>query len=396
MKINYKHTKYACYFAYTTSAVINNLAPLLFVTFQTGFGITLEQLALLITANFGLQIIVDFIGAGYAEKIGYRTTIVAAQIFSAAGLLLMSILPYLINPFAGLIISVLVYAIGSGLNEVMVSPIVEALPGDEKAGAMSILHSFYCWGHVFVILASTLFFNIIGIDSWRWLCRLWALLPAVTAVLFTLVPIRVFGEEESSVPLKKLFRQGIFGLFLLLMLCAGAAEQAMSQWVSYFAEAGLQISKTAGDLIGTCMFAVMMGLSRLIYGKVSTRLNMSAALLASSALCIVGYLLAGLAANPFVSLIGCVLCGFSVGIMWPGTLSLAASSCAGAGTALFGFLAMGGDMGCFAGPQLIAAVSSRFASGMKAGMLCSVIFPIAIICGIFALTHLLKKQHSRR
>jgi len=401
MKFTYKHTLYASYIGYITQAIINNLTPLLFVTFQREFNITLEQIGFLISLNFGIQIFTDTISAKYADKFGYRICAVFAHILTLSGLLAMGILPFVFsNGYTGLMAAVILNGIGGGLIEVLISPIVESLPGEEKASAMSLLHSFYCWGHVAVVLLSTLYFLLAGINHWYYLPVIWSLVPAVNIFLFSKVPLRKIVEEEQKIPLRKLLGQNYFWLFIILMLCAGSAELAMSQWSSLFAEIGLGISKTAGDLLGPCAFAVLMGLSRTFYGIKGSKINLQKALTFSSFLCILSYLLTIFSPLPVISLIGCALCGFSVGMMWPGTLSLAAKQFPRGGTALFAFLALAGDIGCSSGPGLVGLVANAvqkspdsFAvnwffsmdateAGLKTGLLLAVIFPVIMWIGV--------------
>ncbi len=382
MTFTYKHTKIACYCGYVVNAVINNFAPLLFIIFQTKFGITMGQLSFLITLNFGTQMVVDFLGAHFADKIGYRRTAVTANLLAAAGLIFMGTLPLVMNPFIGLAISVMTYATGSGLLEVLVSPMIEALPTGGKAASMSLLHSFYCWGHVLMVILTTLFFNFFGTESWNVLCCLWGVLPLFTALLFSRVPINSFTDEEIKIPIRKLFAIKVFWIFLILMLCSGAAELAMAQWVSLFAESALGVSKTVGDLFGACLFAVAMGISRVFYGKAAAKLNIANYIIICSVLCILSYLLVSLSPNSALALAGCILCGFSVGVMWPGVLSMAAGRCPQGGTALFALLAFSGDIGCFTGPSMAAAISEKFTingSALKAGLFGCIIFPIIII-----------------
>lgn len=388
MKFTFKHTKLACYCSYIVSAVINNFAPLLFIIFQTDFGVTMGELSFLITMNFGVQMAVDFLGAHFVDKIGYKTAVVTANVMAAAGLLFMGTLPFVMDPFIGLLLSVATYAIGSGLLEVLVSPIVAAIPSDGKAASMSFLHSFYCWGQVAVVLLTTVYFSIFGTGHWNVISCVWAIFPLLTALLFSQVPIQSFTNEETKVPIRKLFSMKIFWVFLVLMLCSGASALAMSQWASLFAESALGVSKTVGDLFGPCMFAVAMGLSRVLYGKFAAKLNISNYIITCSGLCVVSYLLVSLSPNSYLSLIGCALCGFSVGVMWPGVLSLAAGKCPQGGTALFALLALSGDIGCFTGPNTAAAISESFTIGgsaLKAGLLGCVIFPVVMILGTLIL-----------
>jgi len=397
-KTNYKHTLAASYLGYITQAAVNNLAPLLFVTFSQEFDITLEKIGLLITVNFCVQILVDILAARFIDNIGYRIPVVAAHLFCAAGFVAMGTLPYLLpSAYAGLLIAVGLTAIGGGLIEVLISPIVESLPGDQKASAMSLLHSFYCWGQVAVVLLSTFFFFTIGIENWEILPILWALLPLFNAVFFSQVPLRHLAEENQVVPLRKLFTVKIFWVFMALMVAAGASELAMSQWSSLFAELGLGVSKTLGDLLGPCAFAVLMGLSRTFYGVKGAKLNLHRTLIFSGAGCLLSYLLAAFGPHPLLSLAGCALCGLFVGIMWPGVFSLAAGHYPQGGTGMFAMLAFAGDIGCGAGPGLVGWISNAIvqgntgdlpnatASGLKAGLTVSIIFPLLLAAGVLLL-----------
>ena len=386
IRTSYSHTIAASYLGYVTQAVVNNFAPLLFLTFQTQMSISLEQITLLTTVNFSVQLLVDFLSVKAADRIGYRVCIVAAHLFSAAGLAALAILPGLIqNAYAGLIAAVTLYAIGGGLIEVLVSPIVEACPTEKKEAAMSLLHSFYCWGHVAVVLLSSAFFQLAGIGNWRVMACIWALLPLGNAVYFALVPIRPVVEERRRMPVRSLFGQKLFWLFLLMMLCAGASEQGMSQWASAFAQSGLGVSKAMGDLAGPCAFAVLMGTSRALYGKYSDRMPLRAVMMASAVLCIACYATAAMSGNVLLALAGCALCGFSVGIFWPGTFSTAVPALPGGGTAMFALLALAGDLGCTTGPTVVGlaagAAGGRLAAGLGVGM----IFPVLMLLCILLL-----------
>ena len=377
----YTATIYACYIGYIVQAIINNLAPLLFLTFQRNFHISMEQIGLLISINFGVQIIVDFVAARYVDRIGYRASMVIAHLCSTAGLIGLGVFPFLLPPYAGLVLAMVCNAIGGGLIEVLVSPIVEAAPSSNaKEAAMSLLHSFYCWGHVAVVLLSTLGFRLLGMENWYILPVLWSIVPAVNAILFLKVPIQTLTEEGEQIPAKKLLSMRTFWLFFALMICAGASEQAMSQWASLFAEEGLKQSKTVGDLLGPCLFAVLMGSSRAFYGKFGNRMDLRKFMLASSCLCILSYLLAVFMANPFLALMGCGLCGLSVGIMWPGTFSLSARFCPQGGTLMFALLALAGDMGCASGPAVVSLISGIAPrSGIKAGLAAAILFPAMMV-----------------
>ena len=385
LKNAYNKTVTACFVGYIVQAIVNNFVPLLFLTFQKTYGIPLSQITLLVTFNFGIQLLVDLLSVAFVDKIGYRATMVIAHVTAALGLILLTILPEVMpSAFLGIVIAVMVYAIGGGLLEVVVSPVVEACPSDNKEKAMSMLHSFYCWGHVGVVILSTLFFRVAGIENWKIMACFWALIPIVNAVVFTRVPIAsLIAEGETGMKLRELFKQRIFWVLLIMMICAGASEQGVSQWASAFAEQGLGISKTAGDLAGAMMFAILMGLSRAFYGKYGDRIDLDRFMIASCCLCIVSYLGVSLLPVPGLSLVFCALCGLSVGIMWPGTFSKASSALPRGGTAMFALLALGGDVGCGGGPTVVGFVSGTLGDNLKLGILAGVAFPILLLIGIF-------------
>ena len=381
MNNTYRHTVHACFLGYIVQAIVNNYAPLLFLTFRETFGIPLEKITLLTTINFGLQLIIDLVSAGVVDRIGYRVCAVIAHLSAAVGFLLLAFLPYVFpDPFCGILISVMFYATGGGLLEVLISPIMEACPTDNKEKAMSLLHSFYCWGHVAVVLVSTVFFTLFGIRNWRILAMLWALVPLYNAFTFARVPLApIVPDGVEGLSISRLLSMPVFWLMILFMVCSGASEQAVSQWASAFAEAGLGISKTMGDLAGPLFFASLMGLSRLLYGQYGDRIDLRRFMAGSCMLCVFAYLLIVFAPWPWLSLVGCGLCGLSVGIMWPGTFSLSSQALRGGGTAMFAFLALAGDMGCSSGPTLVGLVSAAFSNNLKTGILAAILFPLLML-----------------
>lgn len=380
MTFTYKTTMTACFIGYVVQAIVNNFAPLLFVMFQNSYAIPLGQITLLVTVNFAVQLLVDLLATLFVDRVGYRASAVTAHVCSAAGLLLLTVLPDRMDPFCGILLSVVVYAVGGGLIEVLISPIMESCPTDNKEQAMSLLHSFYCWGHVGVVLLSTLFFQLAGIGSWRALARVWALIPLTNAFLFSKTPIApLVPEGERGMTLPELFRSRMFWLLMVMMLCAGASEQAVSQWASAFAEQGLGLSKTAGDLAGPMSFAVLMGTARAVYGKYGERIDLNTFMRASAVLCLASYLLISLSPWPLLSLVGCALCGLSVGIMWPGTFSKGTASLRGGGTAMFALMALAGDMGCSGGPTLVGLVSDAAGGSLKTGILAALVFPVVLL-----------------
>ena len=380
MSLQYKHTLTACFAGYIVQAVVNNFVPLLFVAFQDLYGIPLAQITALITVNFGVQLAVDFLSAFFVDRIGYRASLLIAHGCSAGGLILLTVLPSLFgNAFAGLLSGVVVYAAGGGLLEVLISPVVEACPNEHKAQTMSLLHSFYCWGSAGVILISTLFFALFGTENWKIMALIWAALPVANGIFFSMVPLApVVPADERQLSIKELFSNGMFWLCMALILCAGASEQAVSQWASTFAEQTLGLSKTWGDLAGPTVFALLMGLSRLLYGKFGEKIPPDAVLFGGGTLCIASYLLISLSPGPVACLCGVALCGFSVGVLWPCTFSKAAESVRGGGTAMFAFLALAGDSGCMLGPTVAGFIADAAQDNLQLGVLAAIIFPVVL------------------
>ena len=386
MKNKYQKTMIACYLGFITQAITANFAPLLFLTFHRTYQISLGKIAFISTAFFFTQLLIDLFCAKYVDKIGYRKSVVASEILSAAGLIGLAFLPSLLpNPYVGILISVIIYAMGSGLIEVLVSPIVEACPFDNKDSVMSLLHSFYCWGSVGVILLSTIFFAIFGIENWRILACIWALIPLYNTFNFISCPIESLTEEGEGLSIRQLCHIPIFWIALILMVCAGASEISMAQWASAYVESALGISKNIGDIIGPCLFAIMMGISRFFYGKYGEKLDLMKFMIASGILCLICYLLAALAPLPFLNLVGCGLCGFSVGIMWPGTISIASQKIPLGGTAMFAFLAMAGDLGGAVGPGIVGLVTQAANDNLKIGVLAGCVFPAVLVLSVLLL-----------
>ncbi|MBQ7377212.1 MAG: MFS transporter [Clostridia bacterium] len=399
MKFSFRHTTVACYIGYITQAIVNNLSPLLFLTFQRQLGISLDKIALLITVNFCVQIGVDFLSTFFLDRVGYRRAVVAAHFFSAVGLFCLGTLPFLLpNAFVAILISTVTMAIGGGMIEVIISPIMEAMPNEAKSSSMALLHSFYCWGQCGVVLLATLYFVLFDVTAWRYLPIFIALLPFLNAFAFCAVPINTLTAVGEGTPLRSLFCRKLFWVFLLLMLCAGASELGVSQWSSYFAEAGLHVSKTVGDLLGPCLFAVLMGIGRVLFGIFGERLNLALCLSVSGLGCVLSYLLTVFSPIPWLSLVGCALSGFFVALMWPGLYSLGAVHFPKAGTAMFALFAFAGDLGCSSGPALIGLLTDGYLDGkfgfmgalfsggaesigLRGGILFAAIFPLLMCLG---------------
>lgn len=387
MNKNYNKTKIACYLGFITQAIAANFAPLLFLKFHNDYSISLGNIALISTFFFFTQLLVDLFCAKYVDKIGYRTCIVASEVCSAVGLVGLAILPDILpSPFVGIIISVIIYAIGSGLIEVLCSPIVEACPFENKEATMSLLHSFYCWGSVGTILVSTIFFAIFGIDSWKWLAILLALVPTINIYNFATCPIEHLVEDGEGLSVMELCKIPLFWIAVVLMICSGASELSMSQWASAYAEAALGLTKTVGDLMGPCLFAVSMGICRSIYGKYGDKVDLRKFMIGSGILCVICYLMASVSSNQIIGLIGCIFCGFSVAIMWPGTISISSRSFPTGGTAMFALLAMAGDLGGSIGPAIVGRVAQTFDGNMRIGIGTGIIFPIVLLIGLILFT----------
>ena len=390
---NYKRTLTACYLGFVTQAISSNFAPLLFLTFKSTYGITFDKIAIIPLVFYLTQFLIDLAATKFADKIGYRTCVVASQVLSAVGLALMAILPEMLPaPFIGILISVVLYAIGSGLIEVLVSPIVEACPFENKDGIMSLVHSFFCWGSMGVILGSTLFFAVFGVENWKILTFIWALVPLYNTFNFIRCPIEPLVEDGKSIGVSNLLKTPIFWLMILLMVCSGASEATMTQWSSAFTESALGISKTVGDLAGPCSFAMFMGISRMLYGKFSEKLDLTKAMLICGMMCAGCYLLASLSTLPVLGLAGCALCGLAAGIMWPGTISISSQKCPRGGTAMFAFLALAGDLGAAVSPTLVGNFSEIAGGNLKTGLLVATVFPIILVVGLIILRRVRKHQ----
>jgi len=388
---NYKKTLIACYLGFVTQAISSNFAPLLFLTFKNTYGITLDKIAMIPLVFYFTQLLTDLAATKYADKIGYRICIVASQLLSSVGLVLMAILPDVIPvPFLGILISVVLYAVGSGLIEVLVSPIVEACPFENKDGMMSLLHSFFCWGSMGVILGSTLFFAAFGLENWKILAFIWALVPLYNAFNFMRCPIERLVDDGESMGVRGLLKTPIFWLMILLMICSGASEATMTQWASAFTEDAIGVSKTVGDLAGPCLFAMFMGITRMLYGKFSTKLDLTRVMLICSILCVGCYLLASLSSLPILGLAGCALCGLAVGIMWPGSISISSRNCPRGGTAMFAFLALAGDLGATVSPSMVGGISEIAGGNLKIGLLVATVFPLILMVGLIALNSMKK------
>ncbi|MBE6894924.1 MAG: MFS transporter [Ruminococcaceae bacterium] len=390
---NYKKTLKACYLGFVTQAITANFAPLLFLTFRNSYGISLKQIAMIPLVFYFTQLTVDIAATKFADKIGYRICVTASQVVSALGLVLMAFLPQMMaNHFAGIIISVVFYSVGSGLIEVLISPIVEACPFENKEGMMSLLHSFYCWGAAAVILGSTVFFAIFGTENWKILAVIWALVPLINTFNFISCPIERLVDDGQGMKPIQLLKLPLFWLMIILMVCSGASEIAMAQWASAFTEAAIGVSKTVGDLAGPCLFAVLMGISRVLYSRFSKKLKLAKVMLICGVMCAGCYLMAALAESAVLGLAGCAVCGFSVGIMWPGSISISSQKCQKGGTAMFAFLALAGDLGGMISPAVVGSISEAAGGNLKAGLLAAAVFPVVLVADLIVVSRIKSKD----
>lgn len=391
---NYRHTFFACYAGYFVQAIINNFLPLIFLTLQNSFSFSYDKISLLIVINFGVQLFVDLASTAFVDRLGYRKCVLAAHVFAFFGLALLGILPYVLDPYKGIIISIVIYATGSGLIEVIISPVVEACPGEKKAAQMSLLHSFYCWGQMTVVLLSTLFFVVLGTDNWRYLSFIWSLVPLLNGIYFTVVPVPPVLSKGKTIGVRGLFKTKLFYIFAILMFCSGASEIAMSQWASFFAESGLKVSKTIGDLLGPCLFAALMGIARVGYARLSDKIELTKIMGISGIMCVVCYLVTALSPVPWISLVDCALCGLSVGVMWPATFSLASRGLPSGGTVMFALLALFGDLGCASGPAAVGKVTTISGGELKYGLLFATLFPLLLIAGLLMQSKSIEKENE--
>jgi fucose permease len=380
--LTFDGTRRACYAGYVTQAIVNNLAPLLFIVFQTQYHVPYEMLGRLVLLNFAAQLVTDLVAVTVMDRLGYRVPLVLAHVLCVVGLVLLAALPSLLaSPYLGLSLAIVVYGIGGGLLEVVVSPVVDALPTprEGKAAAMSLLHSFYCWGQVVVVLVTTLLLAQIGQGDWRAVPLLWAVVPVVNVVFLLRVPLPPTVPDEHRTARGELFTTRAFPVLLVLMLCAGAAELTISQWSSLFAEQALGLPKVGGDLAGPLLFAALMGVGRIAYSRYGETIRLVPALVGCGALATLCYLTAALSSSPVLSLLGCAMCGLAVSLLWPGTFSLAAARFPAGGVAMFAILAMLGDAGAAAGPWLAGVVADASAGGLRAGLLVGTVFPLGVV-----------------
>lgn len=355
---SYGLTKVACYIGYVVQAVVNNLLSLLFVIFNAQpYNISLEKLGSIIFINFAAQLFIDYISVFFTSRFGYKKCVVFAQATSVVGFVLLGFLPRVIEPYFGILFSILFLAVGSGLIEVLISPIIEALPSDNKASNMSFLHSFYCWGQVLTVIGTTALVFALGNDKWFYIPFVWSIIPFINTLLFTRCDILELENNSAHSSALSLLKNKSVYKYMVFMFCAGASEITMVQWSSFFVEKGFGTEKWLGDLIGPCLFAVLMGIGRIGYGILGKKVSLERLLCYFSALCFVCYLVVALSNNGIICALGCAVCGLSVSVMWPGVISLSAEKFHSSGTAIFSLMAMLGDIGCAVGPWILGLIA---------------------------------------
>lgn len=395
-KHNYDSTLVACFIGYVVQAIVITFTPLLFLQFQREFGMPMSEITVLITMSFSVQLVTDAASAYFVDRIGYRASCIIAHICATVGLVLLTVLPNLMGgSILGLAIPMMIYAVGGGLIEVVISPLVESCPTPNKEKAMSMLHSFFCWGSAAAILLTTVFFRVFGIENWRICALLWSIVPFVNTFLFMKVPMFTLVKEgKEKMSFRDIFTNKAFWFFVLLMLCSGASEIAASQWASAYAEKEAGIDKMLGDLLGPMMFSVLAGVGRTFYGKFGDKINLTNFMLFSSVLCVVSYFILSFSESPVLGLFGCVLCGLSSAIMWPGTYSLASKALAGGGTMMFAFLAIAGDLGGSVGPTIVGAVSASFGENLKIGFASAIVFPVVMVIAL--VLNVIKRRSNKK
>ncbi len=374
--LSYTYTKIACYIGFFVQAIACCFLPLLFVVFQESYNISYEKLGRLMFVCFAIQIFVDFISVKLVKKLGYRLLAVTSQVFAVLGFLALAFLPKIIPAYIGITCAVVIYSVGSGLIEVIISPIMEYLPTKNKSGNMALLHSFFCWGQVFVVIVTTLLIKFLGRNNWFYIAGFWAIIPLIVLIMFCIVPI-IQPKEQHSGDFKKLFHTPLFILMFLIMFLSGASEMTVGNWMSAFTEQSLHLPKLVGDLLGPCLFAACMGIGRVVFSLFGDNVKMERVLLYFSIFTTIAYLILALSKNPVISLVFGVLVGFGVSVMWPGTLSFGAKKNYGGATTMFALLALFGDLGCSFGPWATGVVADK--SGLNNAFLFGTLFPFSMV-----------------
>ncbi len=381
----YFPTKLAGYVGFVVQAIVNNFLPILFIVFQNVYNLSYEKLGRLILFNFATQMFIDLITPKIIAKIGYRKAASLSQGAAAAGLILLGTLPSLMNnTYLAIIISIIIYATGSGLMEVILSPMIEMLPTGNKSGNMAVLHSFYCWGQAFTVLVTTGLVFLFGFKQWYFIPAIWAIIPFLNMFSFLRVPIVQPSPDEKMSTFSELVKKPLFLVYMVMMFCAGASEIAMAEWASIFAQNALGVSKAIGDITGPCAFALFMGTGRVVYAKLSKKVSFTKMLVILNIFCFVCYMVVAVCKIPIIALIFCAVCGFTVSISWPGIYSAGARTFTTGGAVMFSVFAMCGDTGCALGPWLIGVLADKFS--LNVGFAAASVFPLVmVICALYIL-----------
>ena len=384
MTQNYKITKYTCYLFYVLQGTLLNLTPLLFVPLMEQYGLSYMKLGALASVNFATQLIVDIVLSKLTDKHRYRISLRLSASAAFIGYMIFAWAPgRLGDPYTWLLIGTVVYSIGAGLMEITISPLIHALPDKAKGKSMAILHSFYAWGVVLTVIVSTSVLAIIGRDKWNFIVTGWLIVPVIGFILSCIMPVPKpeSGENERTAGSFRILIKPAFILFLAMIFFGSCAEAVMTQWSSAFLERAVGLDKLIGDIAGMSMFALMLGLCRMASAALDKKISLSTYMMLGTIGAVICYIIVSVSNVAAVSLIFCALTGFMVGMLWPGTLVLAADAFPKAGAWLFAYLAVAGDLGGVFGPWITGAIADR--SGLNAGLGAAAIFPvIGLICMI--------------
>lgn len=392
--MNFKRTKLACYSTYLSMSAVFCLPSMLFVTFRETYGISYTLLGTLVLTNFCTQLLVDLIFTFFTKYFNVKKVVRVMPLITCAGLLIYGIFPTLFPQYAyaGLLAGTVIFSVSAGLSEVLLSPVIAAIPSENPEKDMSILHSLYAYGVVFVVIVSTIFFKIFGAENWMYLAGFFGLLTIVSCVLFCTSPIPEMNLTQEKTEGKASKKGFAMMLCVLCIFLGSAAENSMTNWISSYIENALNISKAVGDILGLTLFAVLLGVARTLYAKYGK--NISNTLLMGMIGATACYLIAAVSTVPVISMVACVFTGFCTSMLWPGTLILMEEKIPNPGVAAYALMAAGGDFGASVSPQLLGAVADKVAVsslaselsvtlnltteqiGMKAGMLTAMVFPL--------------------
>lgn len=408
---SYQLTTISCFVGIFCQAVSSNITAILFIPLMTLYGLSYVHLGLLVGINFTTQVLVDIIASRLVDRYGFRVFVLPSDILAVIGLVLFGLTPVLFdNILTGLVFSTIIFSASCGLQEVMLSPIVNAIPHNDKGPAMALMHSFYAWGQVATIIITTLFLFFFGIENWQVIVFLWALVPLVNFFMFLAAPFPGVIHENQRMTMRDLILKPFYLVALLAIMGGAATELVMNQWSSTFSEKVLELPKVTGDILGMCGFAVFLGLGRVLYGRYGSKINMNNVLVGSAAAAVVCYIAVAISPLPAISLAACAVCGLAASLLWPGTLVITAEKYPLAGAWIFAILAAAGDIGAASGPFAAGVITDltrqmpsilQFAASLqllpdqfaiRIAILLSAIFPLfTLACHWF----LKQRQHIR-